>query len=134
MTTQERINGIVERVIDIAEKANTPEEESNQIMEELAEMAYSWLEAKAAAETLMVIVGLMADRYPPNLAQSFIRECVQLAQHDELSVKKADGISYIRRAFDPETYDQLMQLFLEAARDELLSEEESRKWSWCMIR
>ena len=33
MTTQERINGVVERVMDITEKANTPEKESNQIME-----------------------------------------------------------------------------------------------------
>ena len=124
MTAQERINGVVERVMDITEKANTPEKESNQIMEELAEMAYGWLEAKAAAETLMVIIGLMVDKYPPNLAQSFMRECVQFTQYDELSAKKTDGINYIRRAFDPEIYDQLMQMFLEQARDELLPEEE----------
>lgn len=123
MTAQERINGVVERVMDITEKANTPEKESNQIMEELAEMAYGWLEAKAAAETLMVIIGLMVDKYPPNLAQSFMRECVQFTQYDELSAKKTDGINYIRRAFDPEIYDQLMQMFLEQARDELLPEE-----------
>lgn len=124
MTAQERINGVVERVMDITEKANTPEEESNQIMEELAEMAYGWLEAKAAAETLMVIIGLMVDKYPPNLAQSFMRECVQFTQYDELSAKKTDGVNYIRRAFDPEIYDQLMQMFLEQARDELLPEKE----------
>ena len=124
MTAQERINGVVERVMDIIKKANTPEEESNQIMEELAEMAYGWLEAKAAAETLMVIIGLMVDKYPPNLAQSFMRECVQFTQYDELSAKKMDGVNYIRRAFDPEIYDQLMQMFLEQARDELLPEEE----------
>ena len=86
MTVQDRINGVVERISKAIEKAKVPEEESNQIMEELAEVAFGWLEAKAAAETLMVVVGLMVDKYPPNLAQNFMRECVQFAQHDELDM------------------------------------------------
>ena len=127
MTVQDRINGVVERISKAIEKAKVPEEESNQIMEELAEVAFGWLEAKAAAETLMVVVGLMVDKYPPNLAQNFMRECVQFAQHDELDMKKADGISYIQRVYDPEVYDQLMQIYLERARDELLPEESAGK-------
>ena len=53
------------------------------------------MQVKGQLETMMIVVGLMAEKYPQHLIGQFIEECVELKQYDELNLKKQQGAAYM---------------------------------------
>lgn len=52
-------------------------------------------EVKARIETMLVMIGLQAHKYPQHLIGQFISECVELKQFDMLQMYKKSGVAYL---------------------------------------
>ena len=69
-------------------------------------------EAKARIETMLVMIGLQAHKYPQHLIGKFISECVELKQFDMLQMYKKSGVAYLDRILD-DKFDDLVDLFTQ---------------------
>lgn len=66
--------------------------------------------AKGNITALSVVIGLMADKYPDNLASQYIRECVNFKLTGDLMKKEARALQHLAQIMDGDTYEQLVSL------------------------
>ena len=83
---------------------------------------------KGQLETMMVVVGLLAEKYPQHLVGQFISECVELKQYDELNRKKQRGLHYMDAVIG-ERFGDLVDLLAAKEMDyQLQQNPELRTW------
>ena len=83
---------------------------------------------KGQLETMMVVVGLLAEKYPQHLIGQFISECVELKQYDELNRKKQWGLHYMDAVIG-DRFGDLVDLLAAKEMDyQLQQNPELRTW------
>lgn len=69
-------------------------------------------EVKARIETMLVMIGLQAHKYPQHLIGQFISECVELKQFDMLQMYKKSGVAYLDKILG-DKFGDLVDLFTQ---------------------
>ena len=69
-------------------------------------------EVKARIETMLVVIGLQAHKYPQHLTGQFISECVELKQFDMLQMYKKSGVAYLDKILG-DKFGDLVDLFTQ---------------------
>ena len=69
-------------------------------------------EVKARIETMLVMIGLQAHKYPQHLTGQFISECVELKQFDMLQMYKKSGVAYLDKILG-DKFGDLVELFTQ---------------------
>ena len=69
-------------------------------------------EVKARIETMLVMIGLQARKYPQHLIGQFISECVELKQFDMLQMYKKSGVAYLDKILG-DKFGGLVDLFTQ---------------------
>lgn len=69
-------------------------------------------EVKARIETMLVMIGLQAHKYPQHLTGQFISECVELKQFDMLQMYKKSGVAYLDKILG-DKFGDLVDLFTQ---------------------
>ena len=69
-------------------------------------------EVKARIETMLVMIGLQAHKYPQHLTGQFISECVELKQFDMLQMYKKSGVAYMDKILG-DKFGDLVELFTQ---------------------
>ena len=83
---------------------------------------------KGQLETMMVVVGMMAEKYPQHLIGQFISECVELKQYDELNRKKQRGLHYMDAVIGDRFGDMVDLLAAKEMDYQLQQNPELRTW------
>ena len=126
MTIQERINQAVERIDVALHKSRTlPIREIRETMAWVFDAAITMIADKAHHDAQMILHGLIRDGYTPELADAWIRECVELRQFDELDRKKQEGEKVLAQLVSAEKYEDLLQLLAERAGNTEPEEDEA---------
>ena len=83
---------------------------------------------KGQLETMLVVVGLLAEKYPQHLIGQFISECVELKQYGELNRKRQRGLSWMDAVIG-DRYGDLVDLLAGKEMDyQLQQNPELRTW------
>ena len=69
-------------------------------------------EVKGRIETMLVVIGLQAHKYPQHLTGQFISECVELKQFDMLKMYKKSGVAYLDKILG-DKFGDLVELFTQ---------------------
>lgn len=69
-------------------------------------------EVKGRIETMLVVIGLQAHKYPQHLTGQFISECVELKQFDMLQMYKKSGVAYLDKTLG-DKFGELVDLFTQ---------------------
>ncbi len=69
-------------------------------------------EVKARIETMLVVIGLQAHKYPQHMTGQFISECVELKQFDMLQMYKKSGVAYLDKILG-DKFGDLVELFTQ---------------------
>lgn len=69
-------------------------------------------EVKARIETMLVMIGLQAHKYPQHMTGQFISECVELKQFDMLQMYKKSGVAYLDKILG-DKFGDLVELFTQ---------------------
>ena len=69
-------------------------------------------EVKGRIETMLVVIGLQAHKYPQHLTGQFISECVELKQFDMLQMYKKSGVAYLDKILG-DKFGDLVELFTQ---------------------
>ena len=83
---------------------------------------------KGRIETLLVVIGLHAEKYPRHLIGQFIGECVELKQFDMLTAYKKSGVAYLDGVLG-DRFGDLVSLFTEKElQDQLTANPQLATW------
>ena len=109
----------------MAEDLRQFEEKVEKLEQKIGQLENDLRNAKGNVRALSVIIGLMADKYPDNLAGMYIRECVKFGLAGDLMKKEISGLRYLARIMERDTLEKLVALCTEQAVQE---EEEPREF------
>lgn len=101
----------VEKAREAMKTANAAMDVAGRAMEAAGDAFMRLKATRANVRALTVIVGMMATYYPVNMAKMFVKECVDLAQYDELTRMENEGMAQIGAIIGGELYARMVGLF-----------------------
>ena len=100
-----------EEAREAMETANAAMDVAGRAMEAAGDAFVRLKATRANVRALTVIVGMLAINYPEIMAKMFVKECVDLAQYDELTRMENEGMAQIDAIIGGELYARLVGLF-----------------------
>ena len=114
-TIQGKIDDVVFEVEGALKECPIPEGDKERILNGVKELGFNWQEANAHGRAACVLLGLIDDKYPVELARRFVGECVQLKQFEELQTKETEGSYYTFKMIPMPLYAALIDLLMVQA-------------------
>ena len=99
----------------MAEDLRQLEEKAEELERKIEDLERELRHANGNVKVLMAVIGLVADKYPDDLAGQYLRECANLGLTVDLMKKESSALRYLARVMSGETFERLVAICAENA-------------------
>lgn len=109
----EDLRQLEEKAEELEEEIRGRDVEIARLKGKISRLERDLRRANGNVRAFSAVIGLMAEKYPENLASQYIRECVSLGLAGDLMKKETSALRYLSQIMSGETYERMVALCAE---------------------